>query len=238
MLDDVERVRQGRGRPPRLFALAPDRVLQHGGHLLPRERQRPSSLPLQAVVWRVCTLSATLRHNHKTLSDTRSEDRVVSTSNMWSKTRVSGSDRLGPPWEAGRQPSLFARWGYKKPARCGNCPSGCAPGMILPGDVEPGDRCTKVVDRLFVPSPLTHQEASTGAKGVSMTEPGTEEGEDGQPGRPPKPSLHERLRPWWRRGRWLFEVAELYAAARDATTLALGARAVVLIGNAVWPSES
>lgn len=73
---------------------------------------------------------------------------------------------------------------------------------------------------------------------MSMTERDTEEGEDGPPGRPPKPSLHELLRPWWRRGRWLFEAAEYYAAARDATTLALGARAVVLIGDTVWPRES
>jgi hypothetical protein len=71
-----------------------------------------------------------------------------------------------------------------------------------------------------------------------MTGEDTEEGEDGQPGRPPETSLHERLRPWWRRGRWLFEAAEYYAVARDATTLALGARVVVLIGDTVWPKQS
>jgi len=73
---------------------------------------------------------------------------------------------------------------------------------------------------------------------MSMTERDTDEGEDGQPGRPPEPSLHERLRPWWRRGRWLFEAAEYVAVARDATTLALGARVVVFIGDTVWPKES
>lgn len=62
----------------------------------------------------------------------------------------------------------------------------------------------------------------------------TEEGDD-PPGRIPRPSLHQRLEPWWRRGRWLFELAEIAAAAKDATALAAGARAVVLIGDTVWP---
>lgn len=73
---------------------------------------------------------------------------------------------------------------------------------------------------------------------MPMTERDTKEEDDGQPGRPSEPSFRERLRPWWRRGRWLFVAAEYYAAARDATTLALGARVVVLIGDTVWPNES
>jgi hypothetical protein len=70
-----------------------------------------------------------------------------------------------------------------------------------------------------------------------MPEQEDAQGATGPPGRDPIPSLRQRLQPWWRRGRWLFEVAELVAAAKDATALAVAARAVVLIGDTVWPEN-
>ena len=65
-----------------------------------------------------------------------------------------------------------------------------------------------------------------------MPETESTEAEGGQPDRRQGPdSSHPE---WWRQVRCILELVEIVAAARDATALAAGTRAVVILGDAIF----